>query len=211
MIRPLAFAASVAVAAWALAPPDSHAEDPGPIRIGVITLLSGPAAGPFGVPARNAADLLAEAPDKGGVVAANEQKGFGGHPIERVPVYEAGGPTEGVTEYRNLVNRQNFDRVPTAFLGAKSPCEKAQKAKNAAPTQDEVIAVFEHVKFESVAGIVDRLRGRGHQAVKSVPYGTIRMIDGKPTLTNVKYYSPEQISPPDGVKSLDWIRSRFKR
>src|SRR3954471_12143030 len=37
-----------------------------PLRIGVITFLSGPAAGPFGVPAKKAADLLVEVLNKGG-------------------------------------------------------------------------------------------------------------------------------------------------
>ena len=82
-----------------------------PLRIGVITFLSGPAAGPFGVPAKNAADLLAEAFNKGGVVPGYEQKGFGGRPIELVFVDEAGGPTKVVTEYRNLVSRQDVDMV----------------------------------------------------------------------------------------------------
>ena len=29
-----------------------------PVRVGIVTFLSGPAAGPFGVPARNAAELM---------------------------------------------------------------------------------------------------------------------------------------------------------
>jgi len=82
-----------------------------PLRIGVITFLSGPAAGPFGVPAKNAADLIAEALNKGGQVPGYEKKGFGGRQIELVYVDEAGGPTKVVTEYRNLVTRQNVDMV----------------------------------------------------------------------------------------------------
>jgi len=39
----------------------------------------------------------------------------------------------------------------------------------------------------------------------------VKKVGGKVTLTNIKYYPPEQISPPDGMKSLDWIRSGFKR
>jgi len=39
----------------------------------------------------------------------------------------------------------------------------------------------------------------------------VRKVDGRVTLTNIKYYRPEQISPPDGMKSVDWIRSGFKR
>jgi branched-chain amino acid transport system substrate-binding protein len=45
-----------------------------PLRIGVITFLSGPAAGPFGVPAKNAADLLVEVLNKGGMIPGYEKK-----------------------------------------------------------------------------------------------------------------------------------------
>lgn len=397
-----------------------------PLRIGVITFLSGPAAGPFGVPAKNAADLLAEAFNKGGVVPGYEQKGFGGRPIELVFVDEAGGPTKVVTEYRNLVSRQDVDMVigvissgdclavapvaeelkkftvlfdcatnrvfeeasyhyvfrtttmatqenvaaaryiadqypnlklfsgvnpnyawgqdawsdftetlkvikpaaqiatnvtpklgagqystevsallasnaeivqnslwggdleafvlqasprgllkkmpnviicgdtileklgsqlpdgtiigargpngpfspatrlnqwfqkafrdqfkatavyssyhmATAFFGAKAAYEKATRIRKGAPATEDIIAALEYLKFESVSGIVDMSLGKGHQAVQHVPYGTIRQVDGRATLTNVKYFPPEQISPPDGMKSVDWIRSGFAR
>ena len=398
-----------------------------PLRIGVITFLSGPAAGPFGVPAKNASDLLADALNKGGQIPGYEKKGFGGRLLEVVYVDEAGGPTKVVTEYRNLVERQNVDLVigvissgdclavapvaeemkkltvlfdcatnrifeeasykyvfrtttmatqenvaaaryiaenypdlksfsginpnyawgqdawsdfteamkiikpqaqigtivwpklgagqygteisavlgsggeivhnglwggdleayilqaaprgllakmpniimtgetviermgaqlpdgtilgargpngpfappttlnkwfqkafkdrfgvapvyasyhmVTAFLGAKAAYEKAQAANKVQdPTIDQIIGAFEYLKFESVAGTVDMSLGKGHQAVQHVPYGTVKKVDGKITLTNIKYYPPDQISPPDGMKSIDWIRSGFKR
>jgi branched-chain amino acid transport system substrate-binding protein len=398
-----------------------------PLRIGIITFLSGPAAGPFGVPAKNASDLLVDALNNGGQIPGYEKKGFGGRPIEVVYVDEAGGPTKVVTEYRNLVERQNVDlvigvissgdclavapvaeemkkltvlfdcatnrifeegsykyvfrtttmatqenvaaaryiaenfpnlktfsgvnpnyawgqdawsdfteamkiikpqaqigtivwpklgagqygteisavlgsggeivhnglwggdleayilqaaprgllaKIPniimtgetviermgaqlpdgtilgargpngpfapptslnkwfqkafkdrfdvapvyasyhmaTAFLGAKAAFEKAQAANKVQdPTVDQVIGAFEYMKFESVAGTVDMSLGKGHQAVQHVPYGTVKKVDGKITLTNIKYYPPEHISPPDGMKSIDWIRSGFKR
>jgi len=398
-----------------------------PLRIGVITFLSGPAAGPFGVPAKNASDLLADALNKGGQIPGYEKKGFGGRLLEVVYVDEAGGPTKVVTEYRNLVERQNVDLVigvissgdclavapvaeemkkftvlfdcatnrifeeasykyvfrtttmatqenvaaaryiaenypdlksfsginpnyawgqdawsdfteamkiikpqaqigtivwpklgagqygteisavlgsggeivhnglwggdleayilqaaprgllakmpniimtgetviermgaqlpdgtilgargpngpfappttlnkwfqkafkdrfgvapvyasyhmVTAFLGAKAAFEKAQAANKVQdPTIDQIIGAFEYLKFESVAGTVDMSLGKGHQAVQHVPYGTVKKVDGKITLTNIKYYPPDQISPPDGMKSIDWIRSGFKR
>jgi branched-chain amino acid transport system substrate-binding protein len=398
-----------------------------PLRIGVITFLSGPAAGPFGVPAKNASDVVVDALNKGGQIPGYERKGFGGRPLEVVYVDEAGGPTKVVTEYRNLVARQDVDmvigvissgdclavapvaeelkqftvlfdcatnrifeeasykyvfrtttmatqenvaaaryiaesfpnlktfsgvnpnyawgqdawsdfteamkiikpqvqvgtnvtpklgagqygaevsavlgsgaeivqnslwggdleafilqaaprgllaRMPnimitgetvldrlgdqlpdgtmigargpngpfappttlnkwfqkafkdrfgvapvyasyhmaTAFMGAKAAFEKAQAANKAQdPTIDQIIGAFEYLKFESVAGTVDMSLGKGHQAVQHVPYGTVKKVDGKLTLTNIKYYSPEHISPPDGMKSIDWIRSGFKR
>ncbi|MGQ0580001.1 MAG: ABC transporter substrate-binding protein [Betaproteobacteria bacterium] len=398
-----------------------------PLRIGIITFLSGPAAGPFGVPAKNGSDLLVDALNKGGQIPGYEKKGFGGRPIEVAYVDEAGGPTKVVTEYRNLVARQDVDLVigvissgdclavapvaeelkkftvlfdcatnrifeeasykyvfrtttmatqenvaaaryiaenfpdlktfsginpnyawgqdawsdftesmkilkpeaqigtivwpklgagqygteisavlgsggeivhnglwggdleayilqsaprgllakmpniimtgetviermgaqladgtilgargpngpfapptslnkwfqkafkdrfgvapvyasyhmATAFLGVKAAFEKAQAANKVQdPTIDQVIGAFEYLKFESVAGTVDMSLGNGHQAVQHVPYGTVKKVDGKVTLTNIKYYPPDQISPPDGMKSIDWIRSGFKR
>lgn len=82
-----------------------------PFRIGVVTFLSGAAAGPFGVPARNAAELLAESLNTGKVAAPYDKQGIGGRPIEVVFVDEAGGTTKQVTEYRNLVQRQEVDAV----------------------------------------------------------------------------------------------------
>src|SRR5690349_8520881 len=398
-----------------------------PLRVGVITFLSGPAAGPFGVPAKNASDLLAEALNKGGQAPGYDKKGFGGRALELIYVDEAGGPSKVVTEYRNLVERQNVDLVigvissgdclavapvaeevkkftvlfdcatnrifeeasykyvfrtttmatqenvaaaryiaenhpnlknfsginpnyawgqdawadfteamkqlkpkaeiatnvtpklgagqygaeisallgsqaeviqnslwggdleayilqaaprgllaqipnimitgetvierlgkdlpdgtiigargpngpfappnqlnkwfakaykdkyginavyasyhmATAFFGVKAAYEKAQAGnKGKEPSIEQIIAALEYSKFDSPAGTVDMSLGKGHQAVQHVPYGTVRKVDGKVTLTNIKYYPPAEISPPDGMKSVDWIRSGFKR
>ncbi len=95
--------AALTAAAMLLAVPASLAQQP--IRVGIVTLLSGPAAGPFGVPARNAAELTAEMLNAGTVPAPYAQKGFGGTPIELVIIDEAGGPQKQVAEFRNLVPR----------------------------------------------------------------------------------------------------------
>jgi len=83
--------------------PASQAQQP--LRVGIVTLISGPAAGPFGVPARNAAELSAEMLNAGTVPAPYTQKGFGGRPIELVIIDENGGPQKQVAEFRNLVPR----------------------------------------------------------------------------------------------------------
>lgn len=82
-----------------------------PFKLGIVTFLSGAAAGPFGVPARNAAELVTEALNAGKLPAPYNKKGINGAPIETVIVDEAGGTTKQVTEYRNLVQRQNVDAV----------------------------------------------------------------------------------------------------
>lgn len=76
-----------------------------PVRIGVVTFLSGPAAGPFGVPARNAAELTTEMLNAGAVPAPYATKGLGGNPIELVIIDEAGGPQKQVAEFRNIAQR----------------------------------------------------------------------------------------------------------
>lgn len=100
------------VAAMLLSATATMAQQPvEPFRLGIVTFLSGPAAGPFGVPARNAAELVIEAINAGSLPAPYAAKGINGQPIETAIVDEAGGTTKQVTEYRNLVQRQNVDAV----------------------------------------------------------------------------------------------------
>src|SRR5690242_14855979 len=80
-----------------------------PIRIGLVTFLSGPASGPFGVPAKIAAEAIVESLNAGKAPAPYATKGFGGIPIELAIIDEAGGATKQVSEFRNLVERQNVD------------------------------------------------------------------------------------------------------
>jgi branched-chain amino acid transport system substrate-binding protein len=87
------------------------AQEPAPVKIGVITFLSGPAASPFGVPARNAAEVVIELLNAAKGPAPYATKGFGGAPIQTVIIDEAGSSTTQVTEYRNLVQRHNVDVV----------------------------------------------------------------------------------------------------
>jgi branched-chain amino acid transport system substrate-binding protein len=42
-------------------------------------------------------------------------------------------------------------------------------------------------------------------------YGTTRTENGVIKLGNIKYYPAERVTPPDGVNSIDWIKSGFKR
>jgi len=99
------------VAAALCAPMLAIAQDAPPIKIGVVSFLSGPAAGPFGVPARNAAELTFEMLNGGKVPAPYSEKGFGGARLQMVLVDESGGTTTQVTEFRNMVQRDNVDLV----------------------------------------------------------------------------------------------------
>jgi branched-chain amino acid transport system substrate-binding protein len=81
------------------------------VKIGIVAFISGPAAAPFGVPAKNAAEFVIEELNAGKGPAPYAKRGFGGATIETVIVDEAGSTTTQVTEFRNLVQRHNVDLV----------------------------------------------------------------------------------------------------
>ena len=64
--RLLGYATVFGVAAILLSG-NAQAEERKPIRIGFVTFLSGPAAGPFGVPAKIAAEAIVESINAGKV------------------------------------------------------------------------------------------------------------------------------------------------
>src|SRR5688572_19826889 len=98
----------VATLAAALLAPGALAQN---VKIGIVAFISGPAAAPFGVPAKNAADFVVAELNAGKVPAPYNKKGFGGATIETVVVDEAGTTTTQVTEFRNLVQKHNVDLV----------------------------------------------------------------------------------------------------
>jgi branched-chain amino acid transport system substrate-binding protein len=97
-----------------------------------------------------------------------------------------------------------------SILGLKAAYEKAQGAGAAAPTQDQIIAAFEGLTFETPSGTIKMALGKGHQAVEETVYGQAKMVKGKLTFVNVKRYPAEKVNPPEGVKSADWIKAGFK-
>ncbi len=424
VLRKLAAAIAASVA---FAPMQALAQDPAPLKIGVVSFLSGPAAGPFGVPARNAAEITFEMLNAGKVPTPYATKGFGGAPLQMVLIDEAGSTTTQVTEFRNLVQRSNVDLVigyissgnclavapvaeelktltvffecctprifvdasykyvfrtsststmdsvgaalyakenkpgikkisginqnyawgqdswsdfelamkqlvpavqtatsqmpklfagqfnteisallssgadvvhssfwdgdleafilqagprglfkkstvilttgetamyklaaqipdgtvigargpygpfapdnalnkwysqtfkdrysvppnyaayqmTQAILGTKAAWEKAQAANGGQrPSMDQVIAAFENMTFESPAGTVRLALGKGHQAITETVYGQTKVVKGQMTVTKVKRYPAEQVNPPEGVKSAEWIASGLKK
>ncbi|MFW6041912.1 MAG: ABC transporter substrate-binding protein [Guyparkeria sp.] len=87
----------------------ARAQDDAQVRIGFVMFLSGGAAGPFGVPARNAAELVVQTLNAGGLPAPYDSPGIAGATI--VPVYVDEASKESVVDYRNLVQKQDVDLV----------------------------------------------------------------------------------------------------
>ncbi len=101
--------AVAAAAALSLAGGAAQAKDT--ITIAVPSFLSGGAAGPFGVPARNGAELVINAINEGTLPAPYATKGFAGATAEAIFIDESGGSTKQVAEYRNLVEKRGVDAV----------------------------------------------------------------------------------------------------
>ncbi len=99
------------IAAIALVAAPSLAADAPKIKVGLVTFLSGGAAGPFGIPARNGAEMMITAINAGKVPAPYNTKGVAGAQLESVLIDEAGNSQKQVTEYRKLVQKQKVDVV----------------------------------------------------------------------------------------------------
>ncbi|MEW6452094.1 MAG: ABC transporter substrate-binding protein [Pseudomonadota bacterium] len=104
----IASAAGLLMAQVSTAPAQQAAA---PIKLGIVSFLSGPAASPFGVPGRNGAEIVIEALNAGKAPAPYNTVGFGGTKIETKFVDEAGSTAQVVTEFRNLVQRDQVDAV----------------------------------------------------------------------------------------------------
>jgi branched-chain amino acid transport system substrate-binding protein len=81
------------------------------IKLGIVSFLTGPAAAPFGIPGRNGAEVLIEAMNAGKVPAPFNKVGFGGSNVEAKYIDETGSAANVVTEFRNLVQRDQADAV----------------------------------------------------------------------------------------------------
>jgi len=102
-------------------------------------------------------------------------------------------------------------KMAQALLGLKSAYDKARSSNgNKAPGQEQVIAAFERISFEAPGGKVQMALGKGHQAVQGMVFGTVKHNGNQVTYVDVKTYPPDKVTPPEGVKAEDWIKSGFK-
>jgi branched-chain amino acid transport system substrate-binding protein len=99
-------AVALVALAWRPAAAQRSAPVPGApptLKIGVVTLLSGPASATFGIPARNAAEAWIE--------KINQEGGIGGARIVQVLTDEAGPADKVVSEFRRLAADEKVDLV----------------------------------------------------------------------------------------------------
>lgn len=103
-------------------------------------------------------------------------------------------------------------KMAQSLLALKAAYEKAQQTNGGKqPNAQQVITAFENLTFESPAGKVTLSLGKGHQAAQGTAFGIIKNVNGKVTVTDVKQYAVEEVTPPEGMKSADWIKGGLKR
>ena len=107
----------------------ANAEDKS-VKVGFVTFLSGGAAGPFGVPARNAAELMIQSINSGSVPAPYNSAGVGGAMID--PIFVDENSKQKNADYLKLVEKDGVDMV-VGYISSGSckaiapEAEKAQK------------------------------------------------------------------------------------
>jgi len=87
----------------------SLAEDEKSVKVGFVTFLSGGAAGPFGVPARNAAELMIQSINAGSIPAPYNTAGFAGAKID--PIFVDENSKQKVADFQKLVQKDEVDMV----------------------------------------------------------------------------------------------------
>lgn len=81
------------------------------IRIGVVLFLSGSAAAPFGLPAKNGAEIMVSEINLGQAPEPYQTPGISGVPIQLIFVDEAGGVEKQVAELKRLYLEEKVDLV----------------------------------------------------------------------------------------------------
>src|SRR5512134_1337825 len=75
---------------------------PDQLKVGVVVFLTGGAAEPFGLPARNGAELFIDAINRGELPPPYDQPGIAGVPITVVYADESGGAETQTAEWQRL-------------------------------------------------------------------------------------------------------------
>ncbi len=154
---------------------------PPSLKIGIVSFLSGAAASPFGIPSKNAAEVLIQAINTGKAPAPYNKPGIGGVPIRAVYIDEAGGPDKQVAELRRLVLDEKVDLVigyiSSADCLAVAPV--AEELKTLTVLFDcGTNRIFEERSYKYV------FRTKGHQIIDSV--GAARyVLKVKPNLKTI--------------------------
>ena len=116
-----------------------------------------------------------------------------------------------VNTYKNLYG--TFPSGPAYQYGQAILAAKIAYDKAGSDATDEKLAdALRGITFESFSTTVEMSLGNGHQAVTENGYGITKYdsANGENVVTDVKFYPASCVMPPEGVKSVDWIKGGMK-
>lgn len=129
----------------------------------------------------------------------------------RDPNYPAYSAAQAFLGLKAAYEKARLEKIKqTVPMGAAEGVKEGMEQAYGMPGTDDVIAAFENLTFEGPSGKVMMKLGKGHQAVQGTAYGTTRTVDGTVRVENIKYYPVEQVQPPEGVGSIEWIKGGLK-
>jgi branched-chain amino acid transport system substrate-binding protein len=97
-----------------------------------------------------------------------------------------------------------------AFYGLKAGIEKAVKVKNGAwPTNEEIAAAMEGLEFDTPRGrvLVRKDHEAVHEAMWGLASGKKHPVFGYPILDQFRVFPADNVTPPEGKKTVEWIES----
>ena len=129
----------------------------------------------------------------------------------REPNYPAFSMAQAILGLKAAFEKARLDKVRSATpMGAAEGVKEGMEEAYKMPNTGEVVAAFEYLTFNSPSGKVMMKLGKGHQAVQGTAYGRTRTVDGKIIIEDIKHYPVEQIQPPEGINSIEWIKGGLK-
>jgi branched-chain amino acid transport system substrate-binding protein len=98
-------------------------------------------------------------------------------------------------------------RTYQAWAGLKAAYEKAIDILGRWPTTEEVIRAFEGLAYEVPGGTI--VMREDHQAVHGGIIGVTKYSEkyGFPILVDIQRFAAEQVTPPLGMKTMDWVNT----
>ncbi len=107
---------------------------------------------------------------------------------------------------------QPMHKSAMAALFIKKAFDDAVIKTGTFPTTDEVIKIMEGLKWETPSGNVEMALGNGHQAIQDMALGITKWDneEKRVKLVEIEYFKARCVNPPEGIKSLEWIKNGFE-
>ena len=98
-----------------------------------------------------------------------------------------------------------------ALLGLKKAYDTAAALAGGFPDQEQVIAAFAGLEWDSPSGPVRMALADGHQGIQANAIGLTRWDEdlGRITVENVRHYPAECVNPPAHMDGIPWIEAGF--